>query len=75
MYASSIMTIKRIVPREEVFETILSSNNIDRIKRYITLMKLSNNEINVIRDNYPELNRTINYYQNEEYILKRKREL
>ena len=74
MYASTIMQVIRVVPREEIFAMVIKSNNDDRVKRLISLMKLNEYEKWVIKERYPELMNTLNYYQSEEYILKRKRE-
>ena len=74
MYASSELTIIREVKREEVFNIVINSNDVERVRRLVTLMKLNKDEIDIIRKKYPELNDTIYYYQNDEYILKRKLE-
>ena len=72
MYASSKMKILRIVSRHEVFEMIMESNNIFRVKRYASLMKLTLDEKREILKKYPSVKSTIDYYQSDEYILKRK---
>ena len=74
MYASSIMTFLRIVPREEYIKNIIDSNNQFRVKRLIELLKLEKDEIYMIKDKYKnQLDFTINYYQNEEYLLSRRK--
>ena len=71
LYVASEITIKRIVPREEVFADVISSSQ-DRTKRLIVLSKLNEDEKEIIRELYPELSGTINYYQNDSYALTRK---
>lgn len=73
MYASSIMKILRVVPRKEVFNQIINSGVNRRIERFITLTKLSEEEKKIILNMYPDIEPLIKYYQNEEYVLKRKR--
>ena len=74
MYASSIMTIIRLVPREEYIKSIIDSGNYFRVKRLIELLKLEKSEIDLIREKYKsQLDFTINYYQNEEYYLSRRK--
>ena len=43
MYASSIIELLRVVPREEIFNIVLNSHS-DRVKRYVTLIKLTPDE-------------------------------
>ena len=71
MYASSIMEILRVVPREEIFKMIMSSYS-ERAKRYASLIKLTPDEKKEILTKYPELKSTVDYYQGEEFILGRK---
>lgn len=65
MYASSEMRIIREIPRQEIFQIILNSNNSTRVKRYIQLVELTQEEINQIRDKYDDfyVNAYIGYYQ------------
>ena len=72
-HSSSILEIIRIVPREEIFNMIINSYE-ERVRRYIELTNLKKVEIDEIIKRYPRLMNTIDYYQNDEYILKRKRE-
>ncbi len=74
MYASSEMTIIGIVPRNEIFLDIINSKNYFRVKRYASLVRLEEYEKEEILKKYPELEDTIKYYQNDEFILKRKLE-
>lgn len=55
MYSSSDIHIIRILPREELFESIIKSNNINRLIRYITLANLNQNEIDYISNNYKNI--------------------
>ena len=72
MYASSEIEILRILPREEFFEMVVKSKNPDRVARMVGLMPLTHDEIELIRCFYPNLKNTIDYYQNEEYVLKKR---
>ena len=74
MYASSEMTILEIIKREDIFNEIINSNDIFRVKRFSSLIKLEEYEKEIILKKYKEAEFTINYYQNNEYILKRKLE-
>ncbi len=74
MCASSIIEILGVIPREEYFKEIIDSGVIHRIERLITLMKLTDEEKNIILNNYSDLEPLIIYYQNDDYVLKRKRE-
>ena len=49
MYASTEIEILRIVPREEIFNMIMNSYS-DRVKRYISLTKLTSDEIEQIKN-------------------------
>ena len=72
MYASSEMEILRIVPREEIFDMVINSYG-DRVKRFISLTELTQDEIEQIRERYPYLADTIKYFQDTDFILKRKK--
>ena len=72
MYVSSEMEILRIVPREEVFNMVI--NNFFATKRLIGLSKLTEYEKEEILKKHPLLEDAINYYQSDEFILKRKRD-
>lgn len=83
MYASSEMIILREIPREEIFQIILNSNNPKRIQTYIQLACLKKEEISQIRDKYDDFytNAYIDYYQfkdekafykSDEFFLKKK---
>ena len=72
MYASTEIILKRIVPREELFRMIIDSNDDERVRRFVSSLELTSEEINTIRELYPRVNDTIDYYQNEETILKLK---
>ncbi len=74
MYASSIIEIKKIIPREEFFKMVIDSKAEYRIKRFISLTKMNKDEKKIVLDLYPNLSEYLDYYQNEEYVLKRKRE-
>ena len=74
MYASSEMKILRVLSREELFEIIYNSNNDDRVRRLVSSIELTSNEINLIKEKYPRVIPTIEYYQNEEMILKLKKQ-
>ena len=71
MYVSSIMDIIRIIPREELFDMIINTYD-DRVKRFIILSELNEEEKKIIINKYPNLEFYINYYQNKEHVLKRK---
>jgi hypothetical protein len=74
MYAASEMTFLKIIPREEIFRMIIDSKVDFRVKRFASLIKLREEEINEILKKYPVLQNTIDYYQNDEFVLKRKLE-
>ena len=72
MYASSEMEIKRIIPREEWISMVINSKNPDRVKRLISTMKLTEDEIELIRSKYnTSMDFYIDYYQNKDDQLKR----
>ncbi len=72
MYTSSEMTIIDIISREDIFNLLINSENEYRIQRYASLIKLTNYEKEEILKRYPRLKFTIDYYQNDEFILKKK---
>lgn len=72
MYASTEIELLKIVDRKVIFKDIIESKNQNRIQRYSSLIKLYNYEKEYILNHYPDLKSTIDYYQSEEYILKRK---
>lgn len=72
MYASSEIKIISIISREDVFNMIINSKNEFRAKRYASLIKLTSYEKEEILKKYPKLQFTIDYYQNDEFILKKK---
>ncbi len=65
VYASTCMVILKILSREEVFNIILNSNNVLRIRKYIQSVKLNDFEINSIRERYDDYftNAYIDCYQ------------
>ena len=69
MYASSEMKILRVLSREELFEIIYNSNNDDRVRRLVSSIELTSNEINLIKEKYPRVIPTIEYYQNEKFLF------
>ena len=64
-YASSEMEILREVNREEMINIVLDSRNIDRITRLILSIPLTEEEINKIKERYPNqiVQQYIEYYQ------------
>ncbi len=72
MYVSSEMKILRVLSREELFEMVFNSNNVDRVKRLASSIVLTQDEIDLIKDVYPLAISTIEYYQTKEMILKLK---
>lgn len=64
-YASSEMEILREVSREEMINIVLDSRNIDRITRLILSIPLTEEEINKIKERYPNqiVQQYIEYYQ------------
>ena len=72
MYASSEMTIIDVLNKHEIFKIIVDSGVPFRVERMISLLKLDESEQEQIIKKYPRLIDTINYYQKDEYILKRK---
>lgn len=72
MYASSEMTIIDVLNKHEIFNIIVDSGVPFRVERMISLLKLDESEQEQIIKKYPGLIDTINYYQSDEYILKRK---
>ena len=72
MYASSEMEIKRVIPREEWIRSVIDSKIPDRVKRLISTMKLTDDEIELIREKYnTSMDFYIDYYQNKDKELKR----
>ena len=64
MYVTDEIRILKVLNREEILDYMLKTN-IYRIIRFISLYKLTDDEINIIKLNYPDdsvLN-YINYYQ------------
>lgn len=68
MHAATIMKIIRIIPRIEYFNEIVDSKNPDRVKRLASLIKLTQEEKDIILKLYPDVKLTIDYYQSDEYI-------
>ena len=52
VYASSRIKILRILTREEVFNIILNSKNPFRVRKYIMFVKLTEEEINLVKEYY-----------------------
>ncbi len=73
MYASEEIIINRIVPREEFISMVVNSKNPDRVKRLISGIKLTEDEINFIRERYNNLDFYIDYYQINNTNLKIKK--
>lgn len=63
MYASSEMTITKVLSREEFISLVVNSKNENRVKRLINTVKLNEDEINLINAFYPKLKPYIDYYQ------------
>lgn len=65
VYASSRMTVLRILPREEVFNIILNSKNPLRMRKYIMFVKLTTEEIDLVKEYYNDFCTLgyIGYYQ------------
>lgn len=65
VYASTRMTILRVLQRKEVFNMILNSNNPQRVKKYIMYVKLTDEEIDLIKEKYDNyyIGAYIDYYQ------------
>ncbi len=78
IYASSKIKILHKLSREEIINLILniSSYSIDRIVRFISLFKLSNEEIELFNNNYnncEDIIDAIKYYQcNDKKVYERK---
>ena len=72
MYASSEIELIGILKREEFFSNVINSRVPDRVSRMVSLMPLTDDEIEIVRTFYPNLEFYINYYQNKEYILKKR---
>lgn len=70
-YVCRTLTFIREIPREELFNIIINSNEI-RVKRFVTLSELSEEEKEEVLYRYPNLKEIIDYYQNKEFVLKRK---
>ena len=68
MHAATIMKIIRIIPRIEYFNEIVNSKNPDRVKRLASLIKLTQEEKDIILKLYPYVKSTIDYYQSDKYI-------
>lgn len=64
MYVSSNMEFIKELTREEIINYALTLNS-ERIKRFISLFKLNDSEINLIKNKYNSLiiNQYIEYYQ------------
>lgn len=64
-YASSEMEIVREVSREEMINIVLNSRNIDRVTRLILSIPLTEEEIESIKEKYPNqiVEQYIEYYQ------------
>lgn len=62
MYASSVLEIIREIKREELINEIINSN-VFRVKRLISSIKLTEEELFLIKEKYKNLDDIINYYQ------------
>lgn len=64
-YASSEIELIREVSREEMIDIVIKSKNVDRVTRLILSIPLTEEEINLIRDNYNNriVEQYIEYYQ------------
>ena len=73
MYASSEMTIIRVVPNFVFFQMVVNSRNDARVKRLIQTMRLNEEQCAIINILYPELKQYIDYYQhNDQEAFSRK---
>ena len=72
MYVSSEMELVDYVSRDKLFNMVFNSNNEYRVKRLIEMIELTKYEIEEIKEKYPILIPTIEYYQSKEIILKLK---
>ena len=68
MYVSDEIEILRQISREELFNIVYTSNNVQRMQRLITSIKLTLEEINLVKEKYPSLTLFINYYQNNDKL-------
>ncbi|MBR4177759.1 MAG: hypothetical protein IKR57_00230 [Bacilli bacterium] len=68
LHAATIMKIIRIIPRIEYFNEIINSKNSDRVKRLASLIKLTEEEKDIILRLYPNLKVVIDYYQCDDYV-------
>ena len=65
-YASSEIEIIREVPREEMINMVINTNNINRVNRLIMSIPLTEEEINLIMERYANkgnVRQYIEYYQ------------
>ena len=65
-YASSEIEIIREVPREEMINMVINTNNINRVNRLIVSIPLTEEEINLIMERYANkgnVRQYIEYYQ------------
>ena len=65
MYATSDMEILKVLSRKEIIDYMLKTNNDIRINRFISLYKLTEEEINVLLNSEykPKIYKHISYYQ------------
>ncbi len=62
MYASSVLEIIREIKREELINEVINSN-VFRVERLISSIKLTEDELFLIKEKYKYLDDIINYYQ------------
>ena len=62
MYASSVLEIIREIKREEFINEVINSN-VFRVERLISSIKLTEEELFLIKEKYKNLDDIINYYQ------------